>query len=86
MMREFDQQLRAQGMSLEKYLEYLQTDTADFRDQIREEAQKKVKTRMIVQAIAEKENMQADKEDVDKEIEFMANQRTKTMRFLCSKL
>ena len=74
MMREFDQQLRAQGMSLEKYFEYLQTSTADFREQVRDEAAKKVKTRMIVQAIAEQENIQADKEDVDKEIDFMAMQ------------
>ncbi len=74
MMREFDQQLRAQGMSLDKYFEYLQANADDFREQIREEAQKKVKTRMIVQAIAEKEDIQADKEDVDKEIEFMAMQ------------
>ena len=29
---------------------------------------------MIVQAIAEQENIQADKEDVDKEIDFMAMQ------------
>lgn len=74
MMREFDQQLRAQGMTLEKYFEYLQANADDFREQLREDAAKKVKTRMIVQAIAEKENIQSDKEDVDKEIEFMAMQ------------
>ncbi len=74
MMREFDQQLRAQGMSLDKYFEYLQTSADDFREEIKDEAAKKVKTRMLIQAVAEQEDIQADKEDVDKEIEFMAMQ------------
>ncbi len=74
MMNEFDQQLRSQGMQLNQYLEYLGKEPKDFRDELKDEAYKKVKTRMLVSAVADAEDLQASKEDVDKEIELMAIQ------------
>ena len=47
MMSEFDQQLRSQGMDLEGYFKYLGTEPKDFRDNLREEALKKVKTCLL---------------------------------------
>ena len=74
MMSEFDQQLRSQGMDLEGYFKYLGTEPKDFRDNLREEALKKVKTRMIINAVADQENFEATDADVDQEIEGMAKQ------------
>ncbi len=74
MMNEFDQQLRGQGMSLEQYFQYLGKEPQEFREELREEAHKKVKTRMIVSAVADAEDIQASEEDLDKEIELMAIQ------------
>lgn len=72
MMNEFDQQLQMQGMSLEQYFEYLNADKDDFRAELREEAQKKVKTRMIVGAVADAEEIMPSDEDIEAELDLMA--------------
>ncbi len=72
MMNEFDQQLRSQGMDLQKYFEYLKKDPQEFREEIKGDAYKRVKTRMVVSAVAEAEKLEASDEEVDKEVELMA--------------
>lgn len=74
MMNEFDQQLRAQGMDLQSYFKYLDMDPTEFRGQLKEDAYKKVKTRMLVTAVAEQEKFEATQEEIDTEIENMAKQ------------
>ncbi|MDF2655294.1 MAG: trigger factor [Bacillota bacterium] len=74
MMREFDQQLRYQGLDLEKYFEYLQKDPKEFRDELRADAFKKVKTRLVVEAVAEAEKLEANDEEVETELKAMADQ------------
>ena len=73
-MTEFDQQLRLQGMNLEQYFEYLGRKPEEFREELRDEAYKKVKTRMLVSAVADAENIQASEEDINKQLELMAIQ------------
>lgn len=74
MMQEFDQQLRYQGLDLQKYFEYLQKEPKEFREELRADAYKKVKTRMVVEAVAEAEKMEATDEDVEAELKAMAEQ------------
>ena len=74
MMQEFDQQLRSQGLDLQKYFEYLKKDPNEFREEIKEDAHRKVKTRMLVAAVADAEGIGAPAEDVDEEIKIMAIQ------------
>lgn len=74
MMQEFDQQLRSQGLDLEKYFEYLQKDPAEFRTELRDDAFRKVKTRMIVSAIAQAEGITVAPEELDAEVDMMAAQ------------
>jgi trigger factor len=74
MMQEFDQQLRYQGLDLQKYFEYLQKDPKDFREELRADAYKKVKTRLIVEAVADAEKLDATDEEVDAELQSMADQ------------
>lgn len=74
MMAEFDQQLKAQGMDLEGYFKYLGTEPKEFRDNLKDEAFKKVKTRMIITAVAEQEGFEVSGEDINNEIESMAKQ------------
>lgn len=73
-MSQFDQQLRAQGMDLTTYMKYLGKEPEEFREDIREEARKKVKTQMIVSAVAEQENFEVTEEEVSEELEKMAQQ------------
>lgn len=74
MMNEFDQQLRGQGLDLEQYFQYLNRKPEEFREELRDEAYKKVKTRMLVSAVADQEDIKATDEDLDKEFELMAIQ------------
>lgn len=74
MMQEFDQQLRSQGLDLQKYFEYLQKDPSEFRSELRDDAFRKVKTRMIVSAIAQAEGITVAPEELDAEIDMMAAQ------------
>ena len=71
---QFDQQLRAQGMDLNTYMQYLGKEPSEFREDIRPEAEKKVKTQMIVTAVAEQEGFEATPEEVEQELEKMAQQ------------
>lgn len=74
MMKEFDQQLRYQGLDLEKYLQYLGKDAKGFREELREDATKKTKTRMIISAIADAEKLEVSEEELNKELELMSIQ------------
>lgn len=74
MMREFDDQLKQQGMDLQKYFEYLNKDPKEFRGEIREEAEKRIKTRMIVGKIAEVEKIEATEEELDAQLEMIGMQ------------
>lgn len=74
MIDEFAQQLRYQGMDLNKYFEYLNKDPQEFRDSIREDAFKKVKTKLLVKAIGEQEKIDVSEEEFEKEIADMAAQ------------
>ncbi len=71
---QFDQQLRAQGMDLQTYMQYLGKNPDEFREEIREEAQKKVKTQMLVSAVADQEEVEISDEELEEEIAKMAQQ------------
>ncbi|MGI6722608.1 MAG: trigger factor [Anaerovoracaceae bacterium] len=74
MMNEFDQQLRAQGMDINQYMDYMGKKVEDFRTETRDDAYRRVKTRMIVNAIADEEELTASEEEVEKELELMSIQ------------
>ena len=74
MMQELDQQMRYQGLSLEQYLAFTQKDAAAFRDEIRADAEKAVKTRLIMNGIVEAEKFEVTPEEVEEELKVMAIQ------------
>ncbi|MFA7659555.1 MAG: trigger factor, partial [Anaerovoracaceae bacterium] len=74
MLQEFQQQLRYQGMDLNQYFEYLNKNVGEFREEIKPDALKKVKTKLVVEAVANAEDVNASEEDIDKELAAMAEQ------------
>ena len=74
MANELNQQLAYQGLNLNQYLQYTGKDAAAFRDEIRPEAEKAVKTRIILTGIAEAEKLEATAEEIEEEIKVMAAQ------------
>jgi len=73
-LQQFDQQLRAQGMDLNTYIQFMGEDMDKFRENIREDAFKKTKTRMIVAKIVDQENFEVSDEEIREYIEEMAQQ------------
>ncbi len=74
MMSEFDQQLRSQGMDMDSYLKYMGENSDAFKEQLKDDAFKRVKTRMIVRAIADQEGFEVSEEEIDAELASMAQQ------------
>ncbi len=74
LLRQFDQQLGYQGGNLQQYLEATHTEMDQFREQIRDEAEKKVKTRLIIEAIAVEEGVEVTEEELDEEMKKMGIQ------------
>lgn len=79
MLTDFDFQLRYQGLDLEKYLQFTNTKIEDLRKQMRDDAYNRVKTSLVLEAIEAKENIEATDEDVEKEIEKLAEQNRTTV-------
>lgn len=67
MVRDFDYRLRSQGMDLETYLKYTGFDMENFRNTFKEQAQKHVKTRLALEAVACAEKIGVSEEDKEKE-------------------
>ena len=74
MANELDQQLRYQGMGLNQYLQFVGKDTAAFREELRPEAEKAVKTRIVLMGIVNAENITVTDEEREEELKHMAAQ------------
>ncbi|GAB1476709.1 trigger factor [Bacillota bacterium] len=72
MVKEFQQQLRQQGLDLQQYFEYLGKNLDQFRNDIRQDAYKKVKTKLVVEAVAAAEGLEVSDEDLASELGKMA--------------
>lgn len=74
MLQEFGQRLEQQGMNLELYYQFSGQDEAALRGQMVEDAKKRVQVSLTLEAIGEKEGIQATEEDINAELEKMAAQ------------
>ncbi|MDX8046589.1 trigger factor [Gracilibacillus sp. S3-1-1] len=73
MVQEFEQRLQMQGMTLEMYTQFSGQDEDALKEQMKEDAAKRVKTNLTLEAIANAENVEVTDEDVEKELETMAS-------------
>lgn len=72
MMKEFEQRLQMQGMTLEMYTQFSGQDEDQFKDQMRDDAKKRVKTNLTLEAIVAAEDLKVSEEEIDAEVEKMA--------------
>jgi trigger factor len=73
-IQELSQQLKVEGLNLEGYMSFMKKDMATLREEIKPDAVRKAKTRLIVKAVAKAEGITATDEDVEREIAEMAAQ------------
>ncbi|MCY7739232.1 trigger factor, partial [Bacillus safensis] len=72
MMKEFEQRLQMQGMNLELYFQFSGQDEDALKEQMKEDAAKRVKSNLTLEAIAAAENLQVSDEEVEEELSKMA--------------
>jgi trigger factor len=73
MVREFEQRLQQQGMTLEMYTQFSGQSEEQLKDQMKDDAKKRVQTNLVLEAIAQVENLEATDEDVQEELQAMAD-------------
>lgn len=82
MEQNIDQRLRYQGLNLEQYLKMLGKTEESLREEYKEQAEKNVKSRLILEQIVKDEKIEADEKYVKEKIEEMAKQYNKKVEEL----
>ncbi|HBI59694.1 MAG TPA: trigger factor, partial [Lachnospiraceae bacterium] len=72
MIREFAQNLQYQGLSVEQYMQFTGMTQQSLIEEIQPQALKRIQSRLVLEAVAEAEGIDATEEEVEKELENMA--------------
>ena len=72
MIRDLENQMRYQGLSVDQYLQFSGKDMDSFRIDMRPEAAKRVATRIVLRSIGNAEKIEVTEDDLDKELDRMA--------------
>lgn len=73
MIQEFAGRLSSQGLSFDQYMQMTGMTVDALMGQMKPEAEKRIRTRLALEAIVDAEKIKATAKDIDKEIENMAN-------------
>ncbi|KEF39506.1 trigger factor [Schinkia azotoformans MEV2011] len=69
MMKEFEQRLQMQGLNLELYFQFSGQDESALREQMKTDAEGRVKTNLVLEAIVAAENIEVTDADIEAEYE-----------------
>ena len=72
MLDEFAQRMQQQGLTLDQYMQFTGMTADKMMDELRPQAEKRIKTRLVLEAIAKAENIEITDEKLDEEIAKMA--------------
>ena len=73
-VNDFAQRLQMQGMNMDQYLQYTGNTVDKMLEQVKPQAIERIKSRLVLEAVAEKENITVSDEEFEKELEKMAEQ------------
>ncbi len=69
---DFARRLQSQGLSIEQYMQYTGLDRAKMVEQAKEQAEKSIRIRLMLEAVAKAENIAASEEECEAELAKMA--------------
>ena len=69
---EYAQNMQAQGLNLEQYMQYTGLDADTLMEQLKPQAESRIKGRLVLEAVAKAENITASEEDFEAEVKTMA--------------
>lgn len=73
MLNEFEQRLQMQGMNLENYFQFSGQTEEQLKEQMETDAQLRVKTNLVLEAVLEAEQIEVEEADIEEELENMAS-------------
>ena len=73
MVDEFAQRMQSQGLSMEQYFQFTGLSMEKMLEQVRPQAEDKIKSRLVLEAVVKAENIVATEEDYDAELAKMAD-------------
>ena len=78
MVEQFAQNIAMQGISIEQFYQYTNSNKEALKDQYKEEALKRIKYRLILEAIIKEEKIKVTDKEVDAEVEEIAKKYNMT--------
>lgn len=72
MIDEFAQRMQMQGLSMEQYFQFTGASYDQMFAQVKPQAEKRIKSRLVLEAVAAAENIVATEEDFEEELKAMA--------------
>lgn len=72
MIRQYEENLKMQGLTLQQFYQFTNSDEAALKDQMREEAEKRVASRLLLEAIKVEEKIEIADDEAKKEAEELA--------------
>lgn len=72
MVDEFAQRIQMQGLSMEQYMQFTGASYDQLTEQVKPQAEKRIQSRLVLEAIAKAENITATDEEFEEELKVMA--------------
>ena len=72
MLDEFAQRISMQGLSMQQYFQFTGSNYQQMFEQVKPQAEERIKARLVLEAIAKAENLEATEEEYEKELQNMA--------------
>ncbi len=73
MVKQYEETLKMQGLSLEQFYQFTNSDESKLREQMKEEAVKRITFRLMLEEIAKVEKIEISDKDANKEVKDMAS-------------
>ncbi len=72
MVRQYEENLKMQGITLEQFYQFTNSDETALKEQMKEEALKRVSSRLLLEEIVKAEKIEVTEEDTEKEADSLA--------------
>lgn len=72
MVDEFAQRIQMQGLSMDQYFQFTGASYEQLIEQVKPQAEKRIQSRLVLEAIAKAENIEVTEEDYEEELKSMA--------------
>ena len=73
MLDEFAQRISMQGLTMEQYFQFTGSSYQQMFEQVKPQAEERIKARLVLEAIAKAENLEATEEEYEKELQNMSD-------------